>query len=83
MSFRENQPSEPGWEKVGCILCDGNPATTVIWPDAESGDLRQCRGCGLVFRSPRRSEDYLRRHFAEQWTEACPSFFLEDYRGKI
>lgn len=70
------------WEEVECIFCEGNFGQKVIWPDEEWGNIVQCRKCDLVFRSPRRTESYLDHHFTGEWTEARPSFFLEDYRDK-
>lgn len=68
------------WEEVYCILCGANPATLIVWPDATRGDIVRCCQCGLLYRNPRRQEEYLRQHFAEEWTEARPAFFLEEYR---
>lgn len=70
------------WEEVGCILCGDTIPNRVIWQDIERGNLVKCLGCGLIFRTPRRPECYLKRHFTEEWTEARPAYFLQNYRQK-
>ncbi len=76
----EKRPFLEVWEEVGCSLCDGKTKTMVVWPDALRGNIVRCRQCGLVYRSPRRREDYLTQHFESEWTEARSAFQLEDYR---
>lgn len=69
------------WEEVDCIICEAKTETSLVWPDRGRGDLVRCRRCDLVYRSPRRREDEQIHHFQEEWTEARPSFQLEDYRS--
>jgi SAM-dependent methyltransferase len=72
--------SGPGWEEVDCLLCGVQTGTRMVWADELRGHIVQCCRCGLVFRNPRRREQDQTRHFAEEWTEARPAFFLEQYR---
>jgi len=74
--------SAPVWEKVDCILCGEEKETRTVWPDTQRGHIVRCCRCGLVFRNPRRREKDQTLHFVEEWTEARPAFFLEDYRTK-
>ena len=70
------------WEEVKCIYCEGDPPARLIWPDDIRGNILRCSRCGLAFRSPRKKEEALTRHFTEEWTENRPSFYLEEYRQK-
>ncbi len=70
------------WEEVDCIICGKQMETTLVWPDRERGDIVRCHRCDLVYRSPRRREDDQIKHFEEEWTEARPTFQLEDYRAE-
>ena len=71
-----------GWEEVDCIICGKQTETIPVWPDRERGDIVRCHRCDLVYRSPRRREDDHIKHFKEEWTEARPTFQLEEYRSK-
>jgi SAM-dependent methyltransferase len=74
-------PSLPaGWEEVDCILCGPEAEKALVWQDTAHSRILRCRGCGLVFRRPRRLEEEQTRLFTEEWTEARPAFYLEDYR---
>jgi hypothetical protein len=70
------------WEEVKCICCEGDPPSRLIWPDDVRGNILRCSRCGLAFRSPRKKEEALTRHFTEEWTENRPTFYLEEYRQK-
>ena len=70
------------WEEVDCIICGKQTGTTRVWPDRERGDIVRCNRCHLIYRSPRRREDDQIKHFEEEWTEARPTFQLEDYRSE-
>lgn len=76
----KSTPFGDGWEEVGCVLCQQPTENRPVWPDHQRGHVVACRRCGLVFRNPRRPQAELARHFAEEWTEARPAFFLEAYR---
>lgn len=73
---------DEAWEEVGCILCGEHTTTRMVWPDLQRGHIVRCSQCGLAFRNPRLREEDQARHFEEEWTEALPVFYLEDYRTK-
>jgi SAM-dependent methyltransferase len=82
MLMAMRRPLDDPWEEVGCLLCGMKTETRTVWADVQRGPMVRCRRCGLVFRNPRRREEDQTWHFAAEWTEARPAFFLEDYRTR-
>ncbi len=65
---------QTGWEEIDCILCGEKASSSLVWHDKERGDMVRCLTCGLVFRTPRRLDQFVGQFFAEKFTESRDPF---------
>jgi SAM-dependent methyltransferase len=71
-TIRSGNPENATEQVDRCELCGG----TIFDPELTAGEwtLLRCRACGLVFTSPRYSNDYLQKKYAQDYYEAADRY---------